>query len=182
MTKLFLLFFLLFSPNIVKASDLTLNISAFNEPKGKRVGVGGSVWGEFDNHMSVRFSLLMFRGQNAFEESDTFGGLSIAGFVHLDHPINPYVGLGLQASSTLYCIAFHDDDEEWEGDRQFTDNECADSKQGVLAIYPEAGVRFNLGPLVVSPFVRRYFDTHDNLPVTNAYGVSVAMKFGFGTR
>ena len=162
---------------MAQASSLSFNAGAFNEPKGERYGAEFSVWMEFDNHTSARFSGLIFSGKNAFQHSDAFGGFSIAGFIHLNQPINPYVGIGLQASSTLYCITLHDSEEEAEGDYQFTDDECENAKQSVLAIYPEAGIRFNLGSVTISPFVRRYFDTHDNAPVTNAYGVQMAFRF-----
>jgi len=164
-------------PLLSEASSLSFNAGAFNEPKGKRYGAEFSAWMEFDNYTSVRFSGLVFNGQNAFQNNDAFGGFSIAGFLHLNQPINPYVGIGLQASNTLYCYALHDSEDEADGDYQFTDEECENSKQSVLAIYPEAGIRFNLGPVTVSPFVRRYFDTHDNAPVTNAYGIQFAFRF-----
>ena len=157
------------------AGDLSFGAGGFNEPNGERYGMEVSAWAELDNHLSFRFSGLVFNGKNSYQQSDMFGGFSIAGFMHLNQPINPYIGLGIQGSNTVYCSFFDDDEDDW-----FTDEECVDSKQSVLAIYPEVGLRFDIGPFKVTPFVRRYFDTHDNLPVTNAYGVLFSFRFGSG--
>lgn len=157
------------------ASDFSFGAGGFNEPSGGRYGAEVYAWAELDQHVSFRFSGLLFNGKNSYQKSDTFGGFSIAGFVHLNQPINPYVGIGLQGSNTIYCSLFDDDEEDF-----FSDEECVNSKQNVLAIYPEIGLRFNLGPVKLTPFVRRYFDTHDNLPVTNAYGLLLSFNFSTG--
>lgn len=158
------------------ASGMSLIFGAFNEPKGERAGVESAVWLEPQDYYAFRFSALFFDGKNAFKESDFFAGISAAAFVQAGtEQIKPYLGLGLEASSTVYCIILHDDDED-EG-YNFTDEECSGGKQGVLAIYPEVGIRFNLGAVTVSPYMRRYFDTNDNHPVTNAYGVNFSVNF-----
>lgn len=169
--RIAVIIFILFSCH-VNSADFSIGLGGFNEPQGERYGGEVAAWVEFDNHFSFRFSGLVFNGKNSYQQSDMFGGFSVAGFVHLNQPINPYLGIGIQGSDTVYCSFFDDDEDDW-----FSDEECVDSKHNVLAIYPEFGIRFNLGPVKVTPFVRRYFDTHDNLPVTNAYGVMFSLYF-----
>lgn len=171
MRKLFLIL-MCFSRSL-SAEGFDISFGGFNEPKGGRGGAEVAAWLEFEQHVSVRFSGLIFSGKNSYQEDDMFGGFSIAGFIHANQPVNPYAGIGVQFSDTIYCHFTGDDDD----DDFFTDEECHDGKQSVVAIYPEIGMRFDLGVVSISPFLRRYFDTNDNLPVTNAYGVLMTLAF-----
>ena len=159
------------------ANSFAVQTAVFNEPKGERAGIEGSAWLQTNQYLAVRFSALLFDGQNQDKHSDVFGGASAAAFVHAGQDVvNPYLGLGVEISSTVYCIVLHDSEEE-DDSYQYTDDECEDGRQAVFALYPEFGIQLNFGRVKVTPFVRRYFDTNNHHPVTNAYGVSFSFNF-----
>ena len=121
--------------------------------------------GDFFEHIEGRLSGVLYTESTNGVLSEIFGGLSAAGYLHPNNnSIDPHLGLGFFIGDTFNCS----NAEEQLGTCE---------EETVAAIYPEIGIAFNLSPLRIYPFARRYFDTNDHTGHTNAYGIHLGLKF-----
>lgn len=171
-----------------KNESATYLIGAFNEPEGERSGLELSVSGKGD-YLGGRFSLSLYSGGNnttttyeqtvnvnggypyyentiidVYESNETYAGISGFAFIHINQPINPYLGVGLFLGKTQSCTSY---EEQYE--------DCLEDP--ILAIYPELGVEFNILRVQITPYIRRYFDTSDSRKSGNIYGINVGLNF-----
>lgn len=109
---------------------------------------------------------------NGDELSTTF---SAFGYLQTNSVVNLYGGLGLLASSRTFgdCTDTfdwtHTDNDQDSG---FDDgHDC--EEDGNIALYPELGLRLNMGQVAITPFVRHYWSTDDYNNGSTAVGISV---------
>ena len=152
---------------------------AFSSPQSKRTGgeiSGLFYWPQKDFAYGLKVSALLYQAR--YEEADTadnFLGFSAAWHLYAKGDVAPYVGFGVFSGENLQCVSlsdgFYNDDDYYESRRYRCDGDY------LLAIYPELGVTIKSGPLLISPFVRRYFDTHGSDTPSNTYGINIGVRF-----
>lgn len=164
--------FLTSAQSFASSANFDWSLASFNEPKGGRAGIEIAASQQIADTITIRGAGVIFSGKDFNSDDTLFGGLSVSGFAHFPYFLSPYVGGGLQISNTVFCIILEDDENPSE-----TPDECQGNQQTVIALYPEVGFKIDLGALKIAPFARRYFDTNNNLPVTNAYGLQLSFSF-----
>ena len=163
-----MLAFCLLLPALVHSAgeqgDLYATLGGFNEPGGKHSGLEASLVKVFNEYTGVKVSAVLFVDEKDREIADLFTGFSISGFIHLNQPLSPYIGLGIFSGDEFGCS---DRDDERE----------ACESNSVFAVYPEFGIRLAVAGFSISPFVRRYFDTNPHKSSTNAYGLTLGLEY-----
>ncbi|MDN4501668.1 hypothetical protein QX776_04615 [Alteromonadaceae bacterium BrNp21-10] len=156
------------------------SLGAFTSPQSKRSGVelsGLYFWQQRDFTQALKVSALVYQARYTEADiADNYWGFSAAWQLHAKGDIAPYVGLGIFSGERQDCINLsniYDDDDYY--DSYHHRYECDGAY--VLAIYPEVGITLKTKHLQVSPFVRRYFDTHGSDTPSNTYGISVGIRF-----
>ncbi len=158
-------------PVIAKDNPFFYTGGIFNSPttdrRGLELGVTIPIEGKvFDNYVKAG-AVLYVANLDDFGE-DLFGGFSASWQISASMPVSPYIGAGVYLGrSVTRCNDY--EDEYYYGDGYCDDNLIA-------AAYPEVGVRLKEGKVIVALYGRRYFDT-SNTPVSNAYGVSLSLRF-----
>jgi hypothetical protein len=156
--------FVLFTANTVQAISENdggfVSIGSFLEEGGERSGGEFSFLSNTSSFFAMRFSGVLYVGRNENDIKDLFGGFSFTGFLHLNQRyINPYLGLGLFLGDTYHCT-----------EEEKAEDECRED--GVIAVYPEVGVAFNLVDIQIYPFARLY-----NFGDDTTYGLNLGLIF-----
>ena len=156
--------FLIFFPCFVYAETAAYgSFSYFTEGEGNRGGAELSLHTFVDDRYGFKSSAMLYYNGNQREDTGLFIGYSGLGYVALDLPIQPYLGMG------IFLGQLQQNDEDC--DEYSEDEYCNDIY--LTGYYPEVGLIWKNKKVLLSIFTRRYFDSENAYDAFNTYGFSI---------